>query len=180
MEVTPGSNETTDEDDFWSAFTAFLSNNAEGDGTGGIRWGDLNLSQYKWLIYVILVVIACILIFMIGKIGIRKVVRYRRCHQKNLKEAVIASYADICDMARVCDSDFNLCRSHMEQLEFMMNQYRFAFDKEMVCQWLEQISFSRNNISNEEIKVLCSLLHRMRRAIWKAVSLKKKLALCKR
>ncbi len=180
VEVTPGSNETTDEDDFWSAFTAFLSNNAEGNGDGGIRWGDLNLSQYKWLIYVIFIVIACILIFMIGKIGIRKVVRYKRCNQKNLTEAVIASYADICDMVRVCDDDFNLCRSHMEQLEFIISRYSFAIEKETVCQWLEQISFSTKNVSNEEIKTLRSLLHGMRKAIWKAVSLRKKLALCKR
>ena len=35
---------------------------------------------------------------------------------KNLTEAVIASYADICDMVRVCDDDFNLCRSHIVSL----------------------------------------------------------------
>lgn len=180
VEVTPGSNETTDENDFWSAFSAFLSNDSGEAGDTGIEWGDLNLSQYKWLIYVILVVIACILIFTIGKIGVRKVIRYRRCNQKNLTQAVIASYADICDMVRVCDRDFNLCRSHMEQLEFIINNYGFALEKETVCQWLEQISFSRKNVSNEEIKTLRDLLHEMRKAIWRTVSLRKKLALCKR
>lgn len=179
VEVTPGSNEVADEDDFWSAFTDFLSNvgDVDSDGTEG---GSLNLSQYTWLIYVVLSVIAFVLLLYIGRIGVRKAVRYKRCHQKNRREAVIASYADVCDMVRVCDSDFDHCRSHMEQLVFICRQYRIAFDKEEMAERLEQISFSQAYVPEEELEVLGTLIQRIRKDIWKTVDLRKKLALCKR
>lgn len=181
VEVTPGSNETADEDDFWSAFADFL-NNAEPDsdenGAGGL--GVPELSKYSWLIYIVFFVIAIILLVGAGRIGVRKLLRYRKCHQRDKKEAVIASYADVCDMIRVCEPDFSFCRSHLEQLTFISLQYQMVFDKETICQLIEQISFSKQPISEEELEQLVRLISGIRKMIWKRVNIRKKAALCRR
>lgn len=181
VEVTPGSNETTDEDDFWSAFVDFLGGQgADSSESNGSGMGKIELSQFSWLIYVISCILIAILLIEIGKIGIRKFLRYKKCHQKDKKEAVIACYADICDMIRVCEPDFALCRSHSEQLNFICGHYYMAFDEEAIGHALEQISFSPKMISEEELEQLAALIGTIRKAIWKSVTFKKKMALCKR
>lgn len=182
VEVTPGSNEAADEDDFWSAFTDFLNGigNTGSTGNDGGALGSLNLSEYSWLIYVVLSILGIFVLIGAGKISIRKLLRYRKCHQKDKREAVIASYADVCDMIRVCEPDFSLCRSHLEQLQFICLQYKVAFDKETVCQLLEKISFSKETVSQEELEQLADLIAGIRKSIWKSVNAKKKAALCRR
>ncbi len=182
VEVTPGSNETADEDDFWSAFSGFFQNIGNGDDSNddGIRLGDLHLSQFTWLMYVILGIVIATFLLMLGKIVIRKGRRYRRCHQSNLREAVIACYADVCDMLRTCYKDFDLCRSHGEQIEFMIDQYAVVFEKEDLCRWIETISFSMEAISDEAFKTLTEYIKQIRKQIWKKANWKQKIALWKR
>ena len=181
VEVTPGSNEETDEDDFWSAFSNFFGGgNGAGAENDGYQIGTLKLSQYSWLLYVILVIVAVLLLVFMARICIRKFLRYKKCNQKDKKEAAIASYADVCDMIRVCEPDFALCRSHFEQLSFICLNYQVAFDKRMICGWLEQISFSQEPISEEELEQLTLLIQTIRKTIWKTVDLKKRAALYRR
>ena len=181
VEVTPGSNESTDEDDFWSAFTSFLSNGGTDDGeSGGNGLGTLKLAKYSWLIYIVLVVVAVVLLVGVGRISVRKILRYKKCHQKDKKEAVIASYADVCDMIRVCDPDFALCRSHLEQLAFIGGHYHITFDKEIICHLIEQISFSKQEVSEKELETLTHIIGETRKTIWKRAGIKKKAALCRR
>lgn len=177
VEVTPGSNERAEEDDFWSAFSDFFGGgNAEEEGNAAFQIGELKLSKCSWLIYVLLMILLLILLIFMVRICIRKFLRYRKCHQKNKKEAAIASYADICDMIRLCEAEFSLCRSHYEQLSFISLNYQVAFDKKLICRWLEQISFSQECIPDEELEQLLFLISRIRKAIWKNASWKKRLA----
>ncbi|MGN0154674.1 MAG: transglutaminase domain-containing protein [Lachnospiraceae bacterium] len=182
VEVTPGSNEVTDEDNFWDAFSEMLNNlgDQEGNGTGGNRFGDLNLKQYAWLLNVVLYVMSAFLIYVIGKLGIRKVRRYRKCHQKNEREAMIACYADVCDRIRLCDSVFNCCRSHREQLCYIREHYLPDIDVEQFCEELERMSFSNGSVSEQEKKEIYELIRSLRKQIWKQAGMKKKLALWKR
>lgn len=181
VEVTPGSNEAADEDDFWSAFENFLGNGGTDDeeaGAGGT--GTLELSKYAWLIYVVFFVIAAVLLVGAGRITFRKFLRYRKCHQKDKKEAVIASYADVCDMIRVCEPDFSLCRSHLEQLAFISLRYQMTFDQKLISQFIEQISFSKQSISEAELEQVAQLISEIRKMIWKSVNIRKKAALFRR
>ena len=181
VEVTPGSNETTEEDDFWSAFSNFFSGgNTEGIGNTGYQIGTLKLSQYAWLVYVVLMILVVLLLVFMVRICIRKLLRYRKCHQKDKREAAIASYADICDRIRLCETDFALCRSHSEQLSFIGLKYQVAFDKKMICRWLEQISYSQECISEKELEQLLLWMRNIRKAIWKNVNWKKRVALYRR
>lgn len=181
VDVTPGSNETGEEEDFWSAFTDLLNNDGAETGDDiGNGFGTLELSQFSWLAYLMIAfVIAMILSFVLRMI-LRKWRRYRRCHQSDEKEAVIACYADICDMIRVCNSDFDVCRSHIEQLDFIERTYKIKFDKEEICQQIEKISFSAEIGKEEELEEIRTLLGMVRKMIWEQADFKKKLALCKR
>lgn len=183
VEVTPGSNEATDEDDFWSAFTAMLDRfggNDDIDNNGGNGLGELRLSEYMWLVYVMLgIFAACGCIFMV-RIVVRKGIRYRKCHQKNRREAVIANYADICDMIRVCDEKFNGCRSHGEQMLYITVRYVAIPERELLCRQLEQISFSEDGIEEETLVKLSECLKQIRNAIWKKERWKNRIRLCKR
>ncbi|MCM1158666.1 MAG: transglutaminase-like domain-containing protein [Bacteroidales bacterium] len=180
VEVTPSSNEAVDEDDFWSAFTDFFNNiNGDGGDDGG-GFGGVKLSEYTWLINVVLGIISFILLVMLLKLMLRKIRRYRSCHQENEGEAVIACYADICDMLRLCYTGFNLCRSHREQLDFIGEQYGIDFNREEMCKRLERLSFSASGLSGEELKTLREQIAVMRKCIWKQASVKEKIGLCKR
>ncbi len=182
VEVTPGNNEEEEEDDFWSAFTNFLSNPESGDAAdgGANMLGDLSLSQYSWLVYVVLgIILLLILIYMIG-IAIRKFRRYRICHQKNAREAVIAYYADTCNMIRTCDKTFDHCRSHMEQLDYMERQYTLVFEKENLCKEIERISFSMENAENAEIEKIRSFIDEVRKKIRKTAKFGQRVKLWKR
>lgn len=181
VEVTPGSNEAADEDDFWSAFADLLNGSGrDSSNNNGNDFGELGLSRYTWLIYVVLLLITGIIVIYIGQIGVRKGIRYTRCHQKDSREAVVACYADICDMIRVCDENFNSCRSHREQLMYIRSHYFTVSEIERICEQLEKISFGRNIISGEELQEVMGLTRQIRRAIWKTEKLKNKIRLCKR
>ena len=182
VEMTPGSNEETEEEDFWSSFTNFLSNPVGADASdGGANvLGDLNLSQFSWLIYVVLgIILLLILLYIIG-IAIRKFRRYRLCHQKDAREAVIAFYADTCNMIRTCDKTFDHCRSHMEQLDYMERQYALEFEKENLCKEIERISFSRENAENAEIEKIRTFVDEARKKIRKSAKFGQRVKLWKR
>lgn len=181
IEVTPGSNEITDEDDFWSAFGEFFNNsNIDVDGGDGNDLGDLELSKVSWLGYVVILLVFITLFIIILRIAVRKWLRYRKCHQKDVREAAIFGYADICDMLRVCNADFDLCRSHIEQLDFISVKYKISFDKEEMCHRLEEISFSMAQAKKEDLEIILHFVKKVRMIIWKQADFKKKLALCKR
>lgn len=180
VEVTPGSNEAVDEDDFWSAFVNLLNGSGEDSGNNGNIFGELGLSRYTWLIYVVLAVIAMVFVIYIGQIVVRKGRRYKRCHQKDGREAAVACYADICDMIRVCDAGFDACRSHGEQLSYISVRYYAIPEQEKICEQLEQISFGESFISGEILQEVVELTRQIRRAIWKKEKMKNKIRLCKR
>lgn len=180
VEVTPGSNESIDEDDFWSAFADLLNGSGEDLGNNGNIFGELGLSRFTWLIYVVLVVIALFMAIYIGQIAVRKGRRYMRCHQKDSREAAVACYADICDMIRVCGDGFDACRSHGEQLLYISSRYYAIPEPEKVCEQLEQISFGESLASEEILEGVMKLTRQIRRAIWKKENMKNKIRLCKR
>lgn len=181
VEVTPGSTEDSEEEDFWSAFTSLLDNEGADAGNGNDGGlGTLSLSQFSWLAYVILLFAAAVIFLFLVRILLRKWFRFRECHQKDEREAVIACYADICDMLRVCSSEFDLCRSHIEQLDFISRMYKINFDKEEICRKIEEISFSNEVCNKEELEELAAFIITVRKMIWKQADFKNKLALCKR
>lgn len=179
VEVTPGSNEMADEDDFWSAFSDILGGGSDNeDGNNGI--GNLGFSQYVWLVYVVGAVILFFMLLFLVRLAIRKGKRFLACHQENRQEAVIACYADICDMMRVCYTEFDECRSHMEQLRFMQEQFDLILDREVICRWIEQISFSLEQLPDEALDTLYTCTKQVRKGIWNAANWRKKVALWKR
>lgn len=180
VEVTPGSNEAIDEDDFWSAFADLLNGSGADLGNNGNVFGELGLSRFTWLIYVVLVVIVLFMVIYIGQIAVRKGKRYMRCHQKDSREAAVACYADVCDMIRVCGDGFDACRSHGEQLMYISSRYYAIPEPEKVCEQLEQISFGESLVSGEILEGIMKLTRQIRRAIWKKESMKNKIRLCKR
>ncbi|MCM1180210.1 MAG: transglutaminase-like domain-containing protein [Clostridium sp.] len=181
VEVTPSSSEDVDEDDFWSAFTDFLNNGTLGDMG---RNGDGNLTfdfrKYVWLLYVLYGAIAAMLLISGGKLIYRKWRRYRKCHQKNQAEAVVAYYADLCDMLRICDDSFAYCRNHMEQLVYMQTQYGIHIECEQICEQLERISFGGQPLLETQLDELRGLLKQIRKAVWEQVSWRYKAALFRR
>lgn len=179
-EVTPGSNEAVDEDDFWSAFAGFLNGSGEDSGNNGNVFGELGLSRFTWLIYVVLAVIVLLIAIYIGQLAVRKGRRYMRCHQKDGREAAVACYADICDMIRVCDAGLDACRSHGEQLLYISSRYYAIPEPEKVCGQLEQISFGESFVSVEILQEVVELTRQIRRAVWKKEKIKNKIRLCKR
>ena len=180
VEVTPGSAEETDEDDFWSAFMELINGAGDGDSVSGNNLGNLSLSQFIWLFYVMIIVMAVMLCVYAGRLVVRKGIRYAKCHQKNRKEAVIACYADVCDMIRVCDEQFNACRSHQEQMMYISAHYCMIEEREKMCDCLEQASFSEDNISSEILQSLSDMIRQIRKAIWKTERLRNRIRLWKR
>ena len=87
------------------------------------------------------------------------------CHQKNRRDAVIARYADICDMLRIVDSEFDQCRSHREQLAYMDDRYETDMDIDSVKTWLEQMSFHDDYLDEDRLNQLCELIERIRKQI---------------
>lgn len=179
VEVTPGSTEVTDEDDFWSAFTALL--NGDGiDSDGGNVFGDLSLSRFTWLIYAILTAMVLLICIYAVRIMVRKGIRYAKCHQKDQREAVIACYADVCDMIRLCDKQFNSCRSHQEQMMYISARYCTIAERERMCECLELISFSKADVSETVLQTLAGMIRQIRKSIWKTERLQNRIRLCKR
>ena len=176
VEVTPGSNETVDEDDFWSAFSQMLQNSQMNVGnTNQNGLGKLNLSEYKGLVYYVIAIIGILIVIAVLRIVIRKIKRYRKCHQKNAREALIAVYADLCDILRMCDMQFNACKSHKEQLIYM--QERGYTDEEIVslAKEMERISYSNEVITEGSCMHIRKILKQIRKNIWRQASFKKKM-----
>lgn len=181
VEVTPGSNETSDEGNFWDAFASFLSDSSGGEesGTEGI-FGELKIEQYSWLIYVVAMCVVLILVIGVGRIVLRKSVRYYRCHVGEKTIVAVAYYADLCDMMRLCNSDFNQCRSHTEQLEYINQHFDLDLDV-MECSFkLEKLSFSQTGLEEAIVTELLAVLKRVRKAIWKNADFRQKIRLWKR
>lgn len=181
VEVTPGSNETSDEENFWDAFVSFLSDssNDKESGAEGL-FGELKIEQFSWLVYVVAVCSVLLGVIGVGRIILRKAVRYYRCHIGEKTTVVITYYADLCDMMRLCNPNFNRCRSHTEQLEYM-NQY-FDIDLNVAdCSFkLEKLSFSQTGLEEDMVTDLLIVLKQVRKAIWKYADFRQKIRLCKR
>ncbi len=181
IEVTPGNYEASDEDNFWDAFTAML-NNSEigGDINAEGIFGELNLSQYGWLIYVVTGFAGVILVMGIGRVAVRKTIRHYHCHAGATSAILVFYYADLCDMLRVCNLEFNTCRSHKEQIEYMNQHFALELDVQDCTDKLEKASFSMQGLTEEEMKPLLATLKQVRKAIWKCANVRQKLRLCRR
>ena len=178
VEVTPGSNEATEEDDFWDAFgQLFRGGINQNDNNGGNALSKLDLSKYIWVIYSIIGIILLSVFVMLLRIIIRKIKRYRLCHQENKRDAVIARYADICDMLRLSDNNFNGCRSHREQLEYIASNYAIDFDVEDIKVKLERMSFHDEYPEADIINELFELIAAVRKQIINNSKLKMKIKL---
>lgn len=181
IELTPGSAEEADEDDFWSAFTRMLQNSDIADGGQDTDNGfEIDLMKYSFVIYIFLGIICFILLLVILKNLLGKLRRYMRCHQKNQREAIIATYANDCDKIRLCRKDFDGCRSHREQLQYIKSYYMQGVNVEYICKLLEYASFSQGELSKEQIKVLWEFTNELSKAIWKNEKLLNKLRMIKR
>ena len=180
MDVTPGSTET-DERDFWSAFSGFFRDVQDPDGLDG-NVGDfaLGLSRFVRIVYIIPGLLLLYWFVKLIRLMIRKCMRYRKCHQPDEKEAAIASYADICDMLRTCFDDFNLCKSHIEQVNYMTKRYGLLPQQRKLSEWLERISYSNNNLSAEELCIVMEFIGSVRKMIWKNATFGQRIRLCKR
>ena len=146
----------------------------------GANINNTNLSRYAWIIYMIIGMIVFAILLVFVRIYIRKIKRYLLCHQSNMRDAVIARYADICDMIRVCDDDFNSCRSHKEQLQYMKERYDEQIDVDNVKSELERISFHDEYLDEQRLKALCDMILFIRKRIIKNANIKVRFALWKR
>lgn len=181
VEVTPGSNEASDEENFWDAFSSFLNDSAlNGEFGNGDGFGELNLAQYAWLVYVVVAFIAIILLAGICRILLRKLKRYYRCHVGEQSDVIIAYYADLCDMLRVCDRDFNKCRSHAEQLQYMNSYLKLDLDVKDCSLKLEKLSFSPAGLEKSDEMSLYIILKQVRKVIWKYADSRQKMRLYRR
>ena len=181
VEVTPGSNEASDEDNFWEAFTSLLSNSEiGGDVNTNEIFGELNLSQYTWLIYIVVAMIGCVLLVCTGKVVVRKVVRFYHCNTGTPSVMVVVYYADLCDMLRWCDKDFNACRSHREQLAYMNARLGMSLDVAAYSNQMEQASFSSVGLEDETAIRLKNVLKQIRKCIWKKANFRQRIRLCRR
>lgn len=180
VEVTPGNSMDTDENNFWDAFTQTMNEiGTGGDNASGIL-GDLDLSKMIWLVYAVLAFVCLYLLYQIVRVVSRKITRYRACHQKNVQEALVAQYANLCDMLRMCDAAFGACRSHREQLQYMAERYAIALDITECCELMERISYSGQSASGEEITRMQQRIKEVCRAVWKQARLAQRIQLCKR
>lgn len=180
VEVTPSNSLDTDENNFWDAFSNAMNDlGTGGDQVSGIL-GDLDLSKMIWCVYVVIGGVCLFVIYHISMIVLRKIMRYRKCHQKDRQEAVIAQYADLCDRIRLCDTTFNGCRSHREQLQYMKDRYVLALDVTVCCEWMERISYSAQDISKEQLEQMLDWIHKVRKAVWEQATFMQRMQLCKR
>ena len=180
--MTPGSNEITEENDFWSAFSDFFGagvNDNNGNNAGNVI-GNLNLSRYSGVVYLLMGIIAIVIILSYVRILIRRIRRYRNCNQKNRRDAAIAQYADVCDMIRICDKGFDGCRSHKEQLEYIKDRYDDGINVEDLKTDLERMSFHDDYLEDKRMEEIIQKMGELRKLIRKNVKLKTRMMLWKR
>lgn len=165
-DVTPGGSEDTGLEDFWSAFTGFLrpdgAGNAGNLGNGGV-FGSWRPERYLWIVYVLGVLALMPVVFVFARCLIQEVQRYRRLHQKDLRERIIARYADICDRIRRHYPEFCALGSHAQQLAYIKNLTNVPFNPEEIAEKLEKLSFSNAPIDDREAAELLAWLERVRR-----------------
>lgn len=180
VEVTPGNSMDTDENNFWDAFTQTMNGiGTDGDNASGVL-GDLDLSKMIWFVYAVLAFVCAYLVYQMVCVFNRKISRYRLCHQKNIQEALVAQYANLCDMLRLCDTAFCACRSHREQLQYMVDRYAIAVDITECCELMERISYSGQKASEQEITKMGEVVREVSRAVWKQAKFAQRIQLCKR
>lgn len=181
VEVTPGSNEIVDEDDFWDAFSSLLEDNGSEINVATENvFQEINLSKYSWLAYVVIGVLITVLLCRMMIWLVRKGMRFYCNNVGSLSSVLIAYYADLCEMLRVCDSEFDTCRSHREQLEYISAYYEIPMDEEWNSRLLEQISFSETMPEEQRLLELRMLLKQIRRAIWEKAGFRQRIKLWKR
>lgn len=182
VEVTPGSNEVTEENDFWSAFSDIFRGGLGNpdDNTQGAGFGNLNLEKYSWIIYVITLIVISFIILAFLKVILRSIRRYRLCNQQNRRDAVIARYADVCDMIRVCDDSFDGCRSHREQLLYMQKMYDAPQDADRLTVQLEKMSFHDEYLDEQQLDEICNILMMIKKAVLKKAGFRNRLKLWRR
>lgn len=183
IEVTPGSNEVTEEDDFWSAFSDVFRGRSGGEDdsdAGGMNLGNLNLEKYLWIIYAIILLTIAFVLLAFVRIILRKIRRYRLCNQKNRRDAVIARYSEVCDMIRICDASFDGCRSHKEQLVYMQKMYNNPPDADKLTTWLEKMSFHDEYLDEQQLDEICAIISSIKKQIVKKAGFKTRIKLWKR
>lgn len=181
VEVTPGSNEIVDEDDFWSAFSSMLQDaSLDGGNRGGADFGNLNLSQYKGLVNLVGIAIGMVILFFVTKWMVRKMGRFAKCHQRNRKEAVVAFYAQLCESLRMLNREFCGCKSHQEQLDYMKQRGMTDGNVKELARMLECISYSEKEIPKPVLTDITKQLQSIRKRIWKLASWKQKIQLFRR
>ncbi|MCR5700639.1 MAG: hypothetical protein K6G76_00660 [Lachnospiraceae bacterium] len=172
VEMTPGSNEETEEDDFWSAFGAFMQGGADDDGGFNMNGLNLSLSSLSGIVFVIIGLILLVVLIYIVRIIIRKIRRYMLMHQTNKRDALIARYSYVCDLLRVCNDDFDKYRSHRDQLTFMKETYDVDMDIDEVTELIERMSFHDDMSDEETFNRISQLMHVIKKNIKKKSSLK--------
>lgn len=180
VEVTPGSNEVVDDDDFWSAFRSMLANSDMDTRGGGNNFGTLQLDRYIWILYIIFGVFLAVLLVRILLVIVRKIKRFMTIHQRNRREGLVAGYKDICDMLRTCDKEFNRCKSHKEQLTYMKEKQYYTADIDGLCEELERISYSGDLMDDKYLQEIRDALKIIRKSIWKHASVANRIKLWKR
>lgn len=181
VEVTPGSNEVVDEDDFWTAFGKMMNNvNLDIGAEDGNNMGMIDIMKYRWFIFSIMMILAVIVILFMIRIVIRKMMRFARLHQKDKAQALICQYANVCDMIRTCTDEFASCNSHREQLQYINRCYLSLDDIDGICSFLEQLSYGKDTVTDEVIISLMQIVKRIRKAIWKKAGLSQKTRLIRR
>ncbi len=181
VEITPGSYELATESDFWSAFSNILGGLQDGDdGANAGAMKGFHLGRYLWLLYAAAAVLCFFWLLGLVRVLLRKGRRYLLCHQKDRQEAMIARYADVCDMLRICHGDFDRCRSHEEQIAFMEDRYGMDVNRQTMTEWLEQASFSVRRLEEEQLKEVEQFVREAGRRVRKTAGLRKRMRLWKR
>lgn len=182
VEMTPGSNEALEEEGFLSDFDSMMQD--ESNKNSFIKqtqqFGKKALSKMSFVSKIIWVVFILIFAYFVVKWMLRKRSYYLMCHQDNQKEALVASYKNLCDEIRICYPNFDLCRTHLEQLEFMKKHYAISVDVEQLKDIMEEVSFGNTFVLEPKVKKCLYFMKDMHRLLWKNANWKQKMKLMKR
>lgn len=157
-DMTPASLET-DNESFWSAFAKlFSSTNERSDtssnngGNSSIDYGFINRGVYIALIVLlILVIIAAVIISLV-------VIKRRAEGYSREKDKVLRLYKKKCSKYRRREEAFAYCKDHEEQLQFIKEHEKKDFDVSKAAKLMEKLSFSNENLTEEERSYLEGIL----------------------
>lgn len=181
VEITPGSNEAADESDFWSAFGNILGGFQDSDAGGNDgRQNRFSIEKILWLLYAAGAVLCAIWLLSLVRVMHKRLRRYLLCHQKDEQEAMIARYADVCEMLRICHDDFDGCRSHGEQIAFMRDRYGITVNSQEMTGMLEQASYSLIRLENQQLQQAEEFIRETGKCIRKAANFRTRMRLWKR